>query len=240
MKYFSGKTTSSSTEAASTTPDLVEDTSLTNTAQPETTSENTETDVLDADFDDGVYVEGDDYYYSTGEVAKRLGISRDMTRKHIHDFEEFLHITYSQPEGKYRHMRLLSTDMDLLEKIVRLRKNRHSIESIKQLLRDPDILGPMMLSSGDVNNVLPDLLARNNVALLTEVKKLIDDGVDQNRKLLESNEKKDQAIDTLHEEVDELKGLLLKQTETIQAMKEALDEQAASNAKKKGFWGLFK
>lgn len=204
-------------------------------------------DVLDADYDDGTFVEGDSIYYSTGEVAQRLGISRDMTRKHMQDFEEFLNITYSHSQGKYKHMRLLSTDIELLERIVRLRQNKHSIENVKEFLRDPDFSFALNAPNADITGILSEVLTRNNTALLDEVKKIVDQGTAQNLRLIEANSEKDQRIVELSTEVQDLKALISKQndemktqTQAIADLKSTLDEQAAATAKKKGFFGLFK
>lgn len=205
-------------------------------------------DVLDpGDGDDEAYVEGDNIYFSTGDVAQRLGISRDMTRNHMKDFEEFLHIVYSRSQGRYAHMRLLSTDMDLLEKIVRLRKNGFSVEHVKQVLQDPDLAGAMHAPTVDISAALSEMFALNNAALLSEMKKLIDSSTKQTQLLLENNEKKDQQIESLTHEVDHLKQMLLDQTiemrhqsETVDSIQASIQEQLEASAKKKGFWSLFR
>lgn len=244
MRRFPGTVNQSAAEAAEPTTSNQSPVPVSDTTTE--SAEDSVVDVLDPDYEDEeAYVEGDSIYYSTGDVAQRLGISRDMTRSHIKAFEEFLHITYTRPEGRYKHMRLLSTDIELLEKIVRLRKNGHSVDSVKQILQDPDLAGAMHGPTVDISSALSDLLARNNTALLAEVKKIMDANTAQNKLLLESSGEKDRKIDELTTEIDELKELLLKQTlemhhqsETVDALRTMISEQAAS--KKKGFWNRFR
>lgn len=216
-------------------------------------------DVSVVDDDDiGSYVEGDNIMYTTGEVASRLNISRDMARNHIRDFEEFLHISKSR-EGKYGHLSIRSTDMETLEQIVRLRKNRHSVEQVKQILRDPYLAGKLQLPTADYSELLEEAFMKNNTALLAEFQRIIDSSREIDRRLIAENSEKDSQIQSLKEEVDELRTLVRKQnqalvdqsdalkdqydvikdqTAAIESVKALLDEQASS--KKKGFFGLFK
>lgn len=215
--------------------------------------------VVDAADDYGPYVEGDNIMYTTGEVAARLNISRDMARIYIREFEEFLHVSKSR-DGKYGHTSIQSTDMEVLEHIVRLRKNRHSVEQVKQILRDPYLAEKLDIPTGDYSALLNEALAKSNAALLAEVSRIIEQSNEQNRLLLESNSEKDEKISSLSQQVQDLKKLVNKQSDAlldqsdalkdqydvikeqtaiIQSVKAMLEEQSSNN-KKKGLFGLFK
>lgn len=216
-----------------------------------------ETSVVD-NGDEGPYVEGDNIMYTTGDVAARLHISRDMARNHIRDFEEFLHVSKTR-DGKYGHMSIRSTDMDTLEQIVRLRKNRHSVDQVKQILRDPYLASKLNVPTADFSELLNEALVKSNTLLLSEVRRIIDSNQEQNKLLIDSNVQKSDQIRELTEEVEGLRQLVKQQSEAllvqsdalndqcdiikeqsaaIESVKTMLNEQAAG--KKKGFWGLFK
>ena len=195
------------------------------------------------DYEDGVYVEGDTLLLTTGEVARRLGISRDMTRQHIKEFSEFLHVSYNgTTEGKYRHMRIPSTDVELLEWIVRLRKNRHSVEQGKDLLRDPAIAGSLNFKSPDYNELFDEILKRNNAFLLGNIQNMLEGTTKENQKLLELSKDKDIVIDEMAKKIDALEQTLEQQNQVMTSMKALLEEQvqSAQASKKKGFFGFFK
>ena len=151
---------------------------------------------------DSVSIEGDGFYISTGELASRLNVSRDMVRNHIRDFEDYFDVAYTK-EGKGGHIRFPSSQIELLEMIIRLRKTK-SVEEVREILDDPEM--PYLFNNGErVEKQFGLLLSENNkrmAALLEQaVSKAFDDKISR---LIES---KDNMLDDKQQVLDEVMEL---------------------------------
>lgn len=151
---------------------------------------------------DSISIEGDGFYISTGELASRLNVSRDMVRNHIRDFEDYFDVAYTK-EGKGGHIRFPSSQIELLEMIIRLRKTK-SVEEVREILNDPEM--PYLFNNGErVEKQFGLLLSENNkrmAALLEQaVSKAFDDKISR---LIES---KDNMLDDKQQVLDEVMEL---------------------------------
>lgn len=170
---------------------------------------------------DSVSIEGDGFYISTGELASRLNVSRDMVRNHIRDFEDYFDVAYTK-EGKGGHIRFPSSQIELLEMIIRLRKTK-SVEEVREILNDPEM--PYLFSNGErVEKQFGLLLSENNkrmAALLEQaVGKAFDDKISR---LIES---KDNMLDDKQQVLDKVMELNKKLVYQNQDLQEAVESSA--------------
>lgn len=207
---------------------------------------------------DSVSIEGDGFYISTGELASRLNVSRDMVRNHIRDFEDYFDVAYTK-EGKGGHIRFPSSQIELLEMIIRLRKTK-SVEEVREILNDPEM--PYLFNNGErVEKQFGLLLSENNkrmAALLEQaVSKAFDDKISR---LIESKETmlddKQQVLDEVMElnkklvcQNQELQGTiessakhLKEMQEENQQLKEKMDMilEKLPDGQKRGLFSFFK
>lgn len=207
---------------------------------------------------DSVSIEGEGFYVSTGELASKLNMNRDLVRNHIRDFEEFFDVAYTK-EGKGGHIRFPSSQIDLLETIIMLRKTK-SVENVKEILRDPGM--PFILGKGErAEKHLGLLLAENNKrmveALDQAVRKAIDekvtslieakDSITQEQKdaldeVLEQNKELAQQNREMHDVLERSAQQLQEVQESNQQLREQMQEllEKASDEKKRGFFSFFK
>lgn len=183
------------------------------------------------------YVEGKDVVYQAGKVSEMLGISRDMVRYYVKEFEEYLQIDYTTGG----HMRFHSEDIELLRTIVLLRKTKNAAE-VKSILDDPSM---KMLYGGnsDLQHVIAQLFVENNRQLVEQLRQMIENGFEMSHHLLEqkdnTNKELKEELDKVHKELEEVRKASLEQTELMQKFIE--DYEAKNDSHKKGLLGrLFK
>lgn len=193
-------------------------------------------------FDGETYVEGDDIFYSTGELADILHVNRDMIRIHINDFSEYLNISRSKT-GKGAHTKLSSKDVQLLDTIIKLRKTR-SVPETKEILDAPD-MAELMLQSSRGERQLANMLLENNAVIMNQLSALLEDN---NKKALEEaiNQQKAFTEELLKQQQEahnaETEGFL----NEIRELNEKVEQLSLSvkelseNKNKRGLFGFLK
>lgn len=170
------------------------------------------------------YVEEKNIYYSTGKVAELLGISRDMVRIHIKDFEKYLDVTYTSSSAKGKHVRLSSSDVKTLESIVHLRKSK-SVEETKHILDDP-ALSLLHLDEHGVERALALVLTKSNEALVETFSKMMKELQSHSTALLlEQKENSDKEISQLQSELAALKSDMQRQTELLELLAQRTEKK---------------
>ncbi len=201
------------------------------------------TEVETASVEDGTAtVDSEDTYYSTGKVSEMLGVSRDMIRNHIKDFEEYLDVTRSNSSGKGSHVRLRASDVELLENIISLRKTR-SVEQTKELLNEPSVRAMFLKKQGADVSLKDVILKSNELVIQRLMEALSEHSVKENQLLIEQQDNLIAANAELRDEVSQLKETLLSQNQQLAEQKAALEKliELSSKEEKKGFFSsLFK
>lgn len=170
-----------------------------------------------------ISVEGKGYFVSTGELAAYLKTSRDMVRNHIRDFEDYFDVSYTK-EGKGGHIRFPSSQIELLEMIIRLRKTK-SVEEVKEILDDPEM--PYLFQKGErTEKQLGVMLAENNKYLVSLMEQLFSKTLDE--KLSPLLASKDEALADKQKDLERVMQLneeLAKQNEELRATVEKSSSQ---------------
>lgn len=188
--------------------------------------------------------------YTTGDVSKATGVTREMIRYYINEFSSFLHI--NQTKGK--HHRINEEDFELLKMIVHLAKSGKKVAEIKGILRDPE-QKIVFAGKSSTEQLILNLLADNNQQLITSLARiLIENQEKQNRLLLEERSQAELDKEAMLNEIEELKQQIQKQNELynqkeeenalynaqlkeqIEKQNELLEKIAEQTNKKKFFW----
>lgn len=185
------------------------------------------------------YVEGDDVYYTSGDLEGMLGVKRDLIRYYTNEYIEFL----NPDKTKGGHLRYKGEDIATLRLIFQLLKT-HSTAETKAILRDKDVR-IVYANQDSENSGLLKLLMENDKYLISEITKYITELLMplKEQLLLEQNK----AEDTLADEVESLREENRKLKQQIEANNEQtnkkLDDILATmekKDKKKGIFGIFK
>lgn len=185
----------------------------------------------DQEDDDDVLVEGDDIFYKAGDIAKQLGISRDMVRYFTNKFPEHLNVVKTK-EGKGGHARYRGEDLETLSLILGLHKQHKTVAEIKVLLNLPGV-SRLISNVPDADKATAALLLKNNEYLIEGIKEII--RLNQET-YLEEKATYVKDVERLTNEVKELRGICEHQTELINKVIENNEDRNI----KKGFLGLFR
>jgi len=189
----------------------------------------TELDIVE-DYIDS-YVEGENITYTSGDVAKIVGISRDMVRYYTVEFEEF--IMPDKTTGG--HLRYKSKDIDILKLILSLLKT-HTTAEIKELLRDKDIK-TVYENVGDEYHGLLKLLLENNKYLADLLVKGLSEKLMYHKiMMLEQKQKEEELYNTIIKELDYLK----KENEELKELIKKAFKKEEESRNKRGFWKRIK
>lgn len=174
------------------------------------------------------YVEGDNIYYTSGDVAGMVGLSRDMVRYYTKEFEEFI-----KPEKTSGgHLRYSGEDIEVLRLIISLLK-KHTPAEIKILMRDNDV--KMVYNNvGDEYHGLLKLLLENNKYLADLLAESIGDKIIKPQMML--LEQNDGRYNELVTEISELK----KENQELKDILLNLIDKIDDASKKRSFWNRFK
>lgn len=174
------------------------------------------------------YVEGKNIYYTSGEVAKMVGISRDMVRYYTDEFKEFMNVE----KTKGNHLRYKGEDIETLRLILTLLK-KHTPAETKAILSDKDVR-LVYANTGDEEQGFLKLLMMNNKYLADQLNNLLTQT--SQALMIERKESEDAKYEKLINEMVELKEENKELKNMLYNVLEKLDE----TNKKKGFLGIFK
>ncbi len=186
--------------------------------------ENELTNVFDEGENDRAIVEGENVMYGTGKLAEMLGISRDMVRCHIQEFEDYFDVNYTK-EGKGGHIRFPSEQFERLDMVVNLRKTK-SVEEVKEILDNPQMAN-LFIQGGNSEQRIALLLTENSKFILESVKKMLDDGLERRTAaLLEDKKELTKRNELLDQHLNEIKETNERLCEENEALREAVKKDA--------------
>lgn len=211
-------------------------------------------EVVDADeIDESVEGEVVTGTYTTGDVAKATGVSREMVRYYIKYFSEFLSV--QETEG--RHKRINEEDFELLKFIAQQGKSGKKVAEIRGILKDEN-MRILFAGKSETEQIILNLLTENNKQLISTLCQLLGENQEkQNSLLLEERTRLDSDKKKMLEEIEELKEQINKQNdlfkqkeeenakynaqlrEQVEKQNELLEkivEQTANNSKKRFLW----
>ena len=199
---------------------------------------------------DDISIEGKEVYWTTGQVGYALGISSDMARIHINNFAEYFELKFSKP-GKNGRLYFPSESIDLLKKIVNLRKTK-SIDEVKEILDNPDLSG-LFGKSQDFEQHLAMMFSKSNQMLMEQLEKIIQQHLkpdnqllEDNKALIDQNNKLQKKINALQSSYDMLQNTSIKNEQLLQDLTKSNEElkekiiESLDKPKKKGFFSFFK
>lgn len=177
------------------------------------------------------YVDGEDVYYTSGQVASMIGISRDLVRYYTNEYEEFL----NPDRTKGGHLRYRGDDIETLRLILSLLK-KHSAAETKSILRDKDVK-LIYANSGDEEKGMLKILFENNKYLADLIIERLENSVaiKQQELLIEQKEKENIIYEEL---LDNIKSLKEENQEMKNIILEILNKEESK--RRKGLFGLFK
>jgi DNA-binding transcriptional MerR regulator len=177
------------------------------------------------------YVDGENVYYTSGEVAGMVGLTRDMVRYYTNEFSEFI----NPEKTNGGHLRYHAEDIELLRLILSLLK-KHTPSEIKIILSDKDV--KMVYSNvGDEQQGLLKLLLENNKYLASQIAEDLDKRILESQSfLLEQKQEKLDLHDELIAEMNDIK----KENQELKNILLNVLEKMDDKPKRKGFLGLFK
>lgn len=177
------------------------------------------------------YVEGDNVFYTSGQVAEMLDLNRDMVRYYTNEFSEFVNPEKTK-EGKGGHLRYHGADIETLRLILSLLKNNTPAET-KAILNDKDVR-LIYAGSGDQEKGFIKILTENNKHLAEIITNIIETKyLPEQKLLLEQKQLDDEKYEHILEELRQVKS---ENEEMRDLMKTYFEQQN----KKKGIFKFFK